>query len=257
MTLRTLVHDLAALIAVVCPGIAEINFVSPLGAAKDKPLTARMQRWSPARKGLTLTLNFENGTVQGIRSVSQRALATSWARHSQEGLPAFDQFDPEPGIHDPKQLVAWKVEIKDNQLVFRALYRGKLLDEAFNDAWAGKTLSEVTPPKLQPAIISASEHCVGTGCAIYTVLRTYDGAGSPIELERLLLPFGRNGRVKVIVASLQLTSPQRNVERSKIAKNFEAQLEAIAAIRISAASVEKPRSKPVAASSPRPSPRFA
>jgi hypothetical protein len=196
-----------------------------------------VQRCWPARKGLAL--NFENGTPDSIRSPSQRALAASWAPLCKDGLPSFDQFHPEPGSHDPKQLVAWKVAINDGQLVFRAIYRGKLVDEAFNDSWTGKTLREVTPPALQPAIISASEHCVGTGCAVYTVLRTWVGPQSPVELERLLLPFGKNGRVKIIVASLQLRSLEGTVERGTIAKNFEAKSETVAAVRISAASIRQ------------------
>jgi hypothetical protein len=192
-------------------------------------------------------LNFENGTFHSIRSESQRALAAAWARLCREGLPTFDQFNPEPGIHDPKQLVVWKVEIKDGQLVFRALYRGSLLDEAFDDGWAGKTLREVTPPSMQPIIIGASEHCVSTGCAIYTVLRTNGGAGSVIELERLLLPFGKNGRVKIIVASLQLRSLEKAVERGTVAKDFAAQSEAIVSARISAASINKSALTPAVA----------
>jgi hypothetical protein len=140
------------------PGYFRHQLVPLLGSTKNKPLTAGMQRCRPAREGLAL--NFENGTVHGIRSVSQRALTESWARLCKEGLPSFDQFDPEPGVHDPKQLAVWKAEVKDGQLVFRALYRGRLLDEAFNEGWAGKTLREVTPPSLQPAIIGASDHCV-------------------------------------------------------------------------------------------------
>jgi hypothetical protein len=189
-----------------------------------------------ARSG-GVTLNFENGTLHSIRSDSQRALAVAWARLAKEGLPSFDHFHPEPGIHDPKQLVAWKVEIHDGQLDFRALYRGKLVDEAFNDGWIGKTLREVAPPALQPAIIGASDHCVSTGCAVYMVLRTYHGAGSPVDLERLLLPFGKSGRVKIIVASLQLSSPENVFERRKIVEDFEAQLEVVASARISAACI--------------------
>jgi hypothetical protein len=181
-----------------------------------------------------IALNFENGTLHSIRSVSQRALAASWARLGKESMPSFDRFDPEPGIHDPKQLVVWKVEVTDGQLDFRALYRGRSIDDAFNEGWTGKTLREVSPPALQPAIMSASDHCASTGCAVYTVLRTYSGAGSPVELERLLLPFGKNGRVKIVVASLQLTNPD---ERSRITKDFEAQLEIVASARISAASI--------------------
>jgi hypothetical protein len=215
------------------------------GAIKNKPLTAGCKDTDPL--GRDWPLKFENGTVHGIRSVSQRALAASWARLCDAGLPSFDAFDPEPGTHDPKQLVAWKVETTGAQMSFRALYRGRLVDEAFNDAWTGKTLREVTPPSLQPAIIGASEHCVSTGYAIYTILRTYGAAGFPIELERLLLPFGRNGRVKIIVASLQLVSLQGTVERCEVAKNFEAQSEAVLSIRISAASINKSRSKAILA----------
>jgi hypothetical protein len=188
-----------------------------------------------------LTLNFENGTVQGIRSISQRALAISWARLAKSNLPSFDQFDPGPKVHDPKQLAVWKVEGSDAELVFRAMYRGSLLDEAFNVGWTGKTLAEVTPPSLQPAIIGASNHCVSSGCAIYTVLRTHDGAGHPIDLERLLLPFGKNGRVQLIVASLQLISLKGTVERRNVAESFEAQSDSVLAIRISAASFEELR----------------
>ncbi len=189
-------------------------------------------------------MNFENGTLHSIRSTSQRALAATWARLCKEGLPSFDQFHPEPGIHDPKQLVAWKAETNNSELVFRALYRGTLVDEAFNNSWTGKTLRMVTPPSLQPLIIGASEHCVSAGCAVYTILRTWDGAGSPVDLERLLLPFGNNGHVKIIVASLQLTSPERPVERGKIAKDFEAKAEAVLSARISAASINAAVSAP-------------
>jgi hypothetical protein len=101
---------------------------------------------------------------------------------------------------------------------------------------------------LQSAIIGASDHCVSTGCAIYMVLRTSGGAGSVIELERLLLPFGKNGRVKIIVASLQLRSLARTVERGTVAKDFAAQSEAVVSVRISAASINKSGLKPVVTS---------
>jgi len=189
------------------------------------------------------SLNFENGTVHSIRSISQRGLAASWARLARQGLPPFDQFDPGRRVHDPKQLVIWKVEANNGQNVFRALYRGSLLDQAFKDGWIGKTLAEVTPPSLLSAIISASDHCASTGCAVYTVLRTYDGAGFPIDLERLLLPFGKDGRVQLILASLQLISLEGTVERGTVVGSFEAQAECVLSIRVPAASFPKSRSK--------------
>jgi hypothetical protein len=181
-------------------------------------------------------LNFENGTVHSIRSISQHGLAAAWARLAKNGLPSFDQFDPDPRVHDPKQLAVWKVETDNAQTVFRAMYRGSLLDEAFNEGWIGKTLAEITPPSLQPAIIGASDQCATTGCAIYTILKTYDGEGFAINLERLLLPFGNDGRVQIILGSLQLISLQGTVKRRSVVSNFEARCEIVLSIKIPAAS---------------------
>jgi hypothetical protein len=190
----------------------------------------------PAVPGREDPLNFENGTVEGIRSISQRGLAAAWARLASRGLPAFDQFHPEARVHDPKQLVAWKVEVAEDQYVFRALYRGPLVDKAFSSPWTGKTLAEVTPASLRPAIIGASDQCARTGCAIYTILRTYNDAGHPVDLERLLLPFGKNDRVQIIVASLQLISMEGTFERASVVKYFEGQADIMVSLEISAAS---------------------
>ena len=188
-------------------------------------------------------MNFDNGTIHSIRSTSQRSLAAYWAQLAlaESGLPPFDQFAPGPGIHDPKYIAVWKVEASNGQLDFRGLYRGSFIDEAVHDAWVGKTLSEVAPPVLRFPIIAASAHCASSGCAIYTVLRTYDGAGSPIDLERLLLPFGKEGRVQVIVASLLLVSLEGKVERRTVVKNFEAQTDIVLSFRIAAASFKESR----------------
>ncbi|HKO69856.1 MAG TPA: hypothetical protein VJV58_02885 [Bradyrhizobium sp.] len=152
-------------------------------------------------------------------------------------MPPFDRFKPDPHIHDPKQLAVWKVEGRGAETDFRGLYRGSLIDEAFNDGWTGKTLTEITPPLLQPAIIGASRQCANTGCAVYSILQTYDGDGFAINLERLLLPFGTDGRVQVILASLQLISLHGTVSRRDVVRKFEAHCETAVSITIPAASV--------------------
>jgi hypothetical protein len=179
-------------------------------------------------------VKFSTGNIQAIRSVSQRDLAAYWQGlgGKSRAIPSFHQFQPEEGLHDPKQLAIWKVEGGEDQTVFRALYRGRLLDEAFNEGWVGKTLVEVAPPALRDAIVSASMECAKTGCAIYTVLRTYDAAFRAVDLERLLLPFGENGRVEQIVASLQLASLEGTLQGQAAVKTFEARSVCTLAITI-------------------------
>jgi hypothetical protein len=177
--------------------------------------------------------------------MTQRGLAVAWARLANNGLPSFDQFDPGIEVQDPKQIVAWKVERTEGHFVFRALYRSGLVGEAFDDSWTGKTLAEVTPPSLHVPIIGASDHCASTGCVVYTVLRTRDGAGYSIDLERLLLPFGKNGRVQLILASLQLISMEGTVERSKIFQKFQSHSKTVLSLRISAGSFNENHPRPV------------
>jgi hypothetical protein len=188
---------------------------------------------------------FEHGTVHSIRSSSQRGLTAAWAQLASRGLPVFDQFHPAARVHDPDQLAAWKVEGTEKQFVFRALYRGPLLDEAFSDSWTGKTLTEVTPVSLRRAIIGASDECARSGCAIYTILRTYNEAGCSVDFERLLLPFGQNGRVEILVASLQLVSMEGTFERAHVVKHFEAQADTLLSLKISAASFHEPHQKQI------------
>jgi hypothetical protein len=181
------------------------------------------------------SMKFSNGSVNNIRSISQRGLALHWARLARvDGLPSFSKFDPGPRVHDPKQLAIWNVESDGGRTAFRALYRGSLLDEAFNEGWIGRTLDEVTPPALQPAIVAGSLECARKRCAIYMILRTLDEAGHSVDLERLLIPFGEDGQVKQIVASLQLISLKGVAERRKIVSKFGVRLDCVLSISIPA-----------------------
>jgi hypothetical protein len=179
-------------------------------------------------------MKFPDGTVSDIRSISQRGLAIYWARLTKKRLPSFHEFNPEQRLHDPKQLAIWNVEAGNGRPVFRALYRGSLLDEAFNEGWIGRTLDDLIPEALLPAMSSGSQECFATARAIYMVLRTMDGAGHSVDLERLLLPFGEGGQVRQIVASLQLISLTCTAERRRIFSQFDAQLECVLSISISA-----------------------
>jgi len=117
-----------------------------------------------------LILNFENGNVSkhSLGEPNARLGGSVGAAFARKALPTFEQF--QSGARDSRSKTAGGLESRDQGRpigVSGVIYRGSLLDEAFNDGWAGKTLREVTPLSMQPLIISASEHCVSTGCAIY------------------------------------------------------------------------------------------
>jgi hypothetical protein len=172
---------------------------------------------------------FDITSVQTIKSLTQQALASYWDRLAAgRRFPAFTEFAPKPGMHDPKQLVAWNVEGEGCHLKFRALYQGENVAQVFSSAWAGKTMDEVVPMSLRRVSLDAAKECVTSGCLIYTIISTIDSNDHRVDCERLVLPFGRDGsKVEQILGSLQLVSIPGGVRRNKILNNFQMQADLI------------------------------
>ncbi|WP_247539648.1 hypothetical protein, partial [Bradyrhizobium sp. 168] len=61
---------------------------------------------------------------------------------------------------------------------------------------------------------------------------TYNSGGHTIHCERLLLPFGSDGRVEQLVGSLQLISNTGSFNRETVIRHFEWKTEVSCAIRI-------------------------
>jgi hypothetical protein len=152
-------------------------------------------------------MTFRFAPVQMVRSESQRALAHYWDQLAAgRPFPSFTEFQPDPAIHDPKQLVVWNIEGAGRLLKFRARYQGENVADAFNTAWVGETMEEVVPMSLRRPALDAAKECADSGCMVYMVLSTWDSSATRIDCERLLLPFGNNGKVEQLLGSLQLTN---------------------------------------------------
>ncbi|MHC6156998.1 PilZ domain-containing protein [Bradyrhizobium elkanii] len=158
-----------------------------------------------------------------IRSASQRALLEEWDQLAAgRPFPAFAELRPDPAMHDPRQLVAWAVEGEGRLRKFRAMYQGENVAEAFNSAWAGKTMEQVVPMSLRRITLRPAKECAASGCAVYMVFSTVDASDRQVDCERLLLPFGNGLKVEHLLASLQLTVVG---SRPRILKHFDMQSE--------------------------------
>jgi len=156
-----------------------------------------------------------------IRSPSQRALLEQWDQLAAgRPFPAFAELKPDPATHDPRQLVAWAVEGEGRLRKFRAMYQGEHVAEAFNSAWAGKTMEQVVSMSLRRITLRPAKECAESGCAVYMVFSTIDANDQQVDCERLLLPFGRGVKVEHLLASLQLTIVG---SRPRIVKHFDMQ----------------------------------
>ncbi len=81
-------------------------------------------------------------------------------------------------------------------------------------------MDEVVPRSLRRVTLEAARECVRSGCLVYTTFSTIDSSDRRVDCERLLLPFGQDGKVEQILASLQLTVPKA---RPSVLKHFEMQ----------------------------------
>ena len=105
-------------------------------------------------------MSFKFAPHWAIKSASQLALASCWDKLAAgRRFPAFTELKLEPGIHDPGQLVAWNVEGEGRLQKFRALYQGENVADAFNSAWAGKTMEQVVPMSLRRITLDAADEC--------------------------------------------------------------------------------------------------
>jgi len=166
-----------------------------------------------------------------IKSASQLALVAYWDQLAAgRRFPSFAELNLDPGLHDPKQLVAWNIEGEGRLRKFRALYQGESVAEAFNSAWAGKTMEQVVPMSLRKITLEAAKECATSGCAVYSIFSTIDASDTRVDCHRLLLPFGRDGtKVEQMLASLQLTTIQG---RGRVLNHFEMQADMLFAGRI-------------------------
>lgn len=166
-------------------------------------------------------------SIAPVRSITQRALLSYWLEASGDKLfPSIEEFRPEQRVHDPKQLVFWKIErLGPSQRCFRALFQGDHVTDAFGAAWAGQTMDAVVPEFARPLALEAANECATTGCAVYTIVTTLDAQGERLDCERLLLPLGRHGIVEQMVASLQLISLAGRLGRRTAVSSFEARAE--------------------------------
>src|SRR6266404_796449 len=171
---------------------------------------------------------FKFATPEVIKSVTQRALASYWDQLAGgRAFPAFTEFEPDATGHDPKQLVVWNIEGAGRLLKFRALYQGANVFEVFNSSWAGKTMEQVVPMSLRRITLDAAKECAASGCLIYAIFSTVDANDQRIDCERLLLPFGRDGKVEQLLGSLQLKSSQGGVRRTKVLGDFQLQADVL------------------------------
>ncbi len=153
-----------------------------------------------------------------VRSSGQLWLLERWIRtRGSRRLPAVEgaPADAPAGISD--NLLFTDVVSHDGATRFLIRSGGRQVMEFFGvdcpTGGQGRFLDEVLPPAYRDAALSTFREAVAAREPVYTIADLRDRGGRIVHVERLLLPFGRDGTaVDRIMASIEAVSPEGDFE---------------------------------------------
>jgi hypothetical protein len=78
---------------------------------------------------------------------------------------------------------------------------------AYGKTGKGRRLDEYVGARLAASVMPVYHLCIARRCPVYTVSNLEDAEGRKVAYERLLLPFGADGAVTDLIASVKTISP--------------------------------------------------
>jgi hypothetical protein len=120
-------------------------------------------------------------------------------------MPRIDDYEPERLADEKLDLVRYTVDAEPQQRPPRLSIQseGTRMAYAYGHTGKGRALDEYLGPRLAPVVMPVYHKCIARGLPVYTIAHIDDVNGRLVACERLLLPFGEDGRVTRIIASLK------------------------------------------------------
>jgi hypothetical protein len=153
-------------------------------------------------------LNFESANPSAVKSIKQRDLLNTWLRlyACEQKIPAIAQYRPERLEEEMADLVYYTVDtgVQPPRLTIQS--DGTRMSMAYGNTGKGRFLDEYIGARLAPFVVPVYHECVRRALPAYTIAHVDDICGRVVAYERLLLPFGQNGAVTHLIASLKTIS---------------------------------------------------
>lgn len=155
-------------------------------------------------------MHFDRISPSAVRSVRQQDFLKVWLRlYSQSGqLPVLSAFEPSRFENEKPELMIYDVVHVDGDIRYPATFAGERLIEAYGFTAVGRDLQDILSPAVWQHVEPLYDTCVTRGMPVYSAFTVTDLAGSTVTYERLLLPFGENGVVRQMMASIKSISEE-------------------------------------------------
>jgi hypothetical protein len=160
-----------------------------------------------------------------VKAIRQRGLLTEWSRrHLEAGgqLPSLDSFSPAFFEEEKGDMLMYGVADASAEPRLIISYDGQRLSQAYAKVGKGSVLQDVMGPRRAAVILPIYYACIQRRLPVYSICAATDVNGTQVDFERLLLPFGTNGRVTDLIASLKTISVDGSFEQKQLLRTDEA-----------------------------------
>jgi hypothetical protein len=159
-------------------------------------------------------LQFESANATIVKSIKQRDLLNTWLRLYARGqqLPGIEEYQPARIEDEAPDLVYYTVDTSQEPPRLTIQSDGTRMSSAYGNTGKGRYLDDYLGSRLAPIVMPVYYECIGRGLPAYTIANVDDIYGRIVAYERLLLPFGRDGNLTHIVASLKTISEDGGFE---------------------------------------------
>jgi hypothetical protein len=153
---------------------------------------------------------FASAMPSVVRSIRQRDFLNHWLRlfGRQQSLPSFVDFKPDRIEDELPDLMYYDIRREFGELRYGATFSGTRLIESYGFSATGRDLQDLLHPDVWQHVQPIYDGCIERGLPIYSAFTVIDVAGQQVAYERLVLPFGEDGQVRQMIASIKSISTE-------------------------------------------------
>ena len=159
-------------------------------------------------------MQFESANPSVVRSIKQRELLNTWlhAFGKHRALPAVADYQPDRIDDELPDMMGFDVEGEGGDTRFLITQEGSRLAATYGsehiapDKRTNRYLDDAIGPARYARVVPSYRICLMRKRPTYSVAMVQDPDGKDVLYERLLLPFGSDGRVEQIIGSYKAIS---------------------------------------------------
>jgi hypothetical protein len=165
-------------------------------------------------------MHFSNSQPDVIRSVRHRWLVNYWVRLRGNGkVPLWSALEVNDLSRMVENMQFCDVVANGDGIRFLVRFCGARIVQTYGEC-DDQFLDEKLPPLLRDATIAVYSKAVSAGEPVYTICRVPDNHSKPMDFERLLLPFARDGKtVDRVLTMLEWVSVEGGFESKRLLRS--------------------------------------